>query len=128
MSRARRPADDILRLPGSACDKRERWTPDCLEVVEGPAAAGAVPVEAAVALDEQAIGRAGYLIQVEEVEANPPMGARRVAVRLALAVSAGRSTDQQRKCEQGDGQRQSGESRECLRLVRFPPYGFVGTI
>src|SRR5439155_20485034 len=112
--RARGPAGDVLRLHCSGCDERARGRSSARrEVVESPTAAGAVAVDAAVALEDQAARRPGYLIQDQEMKASPAMIAVAVSVRLALVVSAGRSADQQCKCDQGDGQRQTGKSCEC---------------
>ena len=77
----------------------------------GIAAAGAVAVEAAVALDDQAVGRARDPIQDEEVVADPAVGAGPVVVTLALAMTARGSADKQRKHEDSGSNRQGKEAQ-----------------
>ena len=89
-------------------------------MVEGSTAARAVAVEAAVALDDQAIRRAHDLIRDQEVVADPAVVAS-VVVALAIALATGGSTDEQRECQQCDGQGEAYQASKRSLAHVDPP-------
>ena len=99
-------------LPRSARDERRRRC--CrAEVVEGAASVRDVPVEAAVALDDQAIACAGHLVEDDEVVAGLAVRARSVTAALAVTVVACRAADEQREREEGDGCSERNQCPSC---------------